>query len=566
MPCRRALIALLSAAWLLLSCAGPAAQLKESGPTAASLPTAASATGGTLRIGISAAPDSLNPGAAYLIEAIDIQSLVYDALLGLDARSRAIPQLAKAWSVGADGTTWTFTLHAGARWHDGQPLTAEDVVFTYTMIRSFTAFALLKSYTNGIASISAPDPLTVIISFEQPVANTDERFSTVPILPRHIWGQFADEQAATSFENLAMIGSGPFKMAEYRVGEFVRLSAVKDHYLSPPQIDEVIFRVFGSGDALAQALRAGEIDLSDVKSNTIVRSLQADPKLKIEIGESLGLTELIFNVLDPSSCPPEVGICSGHPALRDVRVRQALSHATDKQQMIDVLLLGLGSPGLSLVTPGQGQGFAVSLQDYTYDLERARQIFAEAGYHDSDGDGVREMPGDPDLPLVLRYSYPSDQSSNGLRIFELVRDMWRAAGVELTLLPLEASALTAICCPAFDFDVIQWGWVAGVDPSSLLNIATTAEITTGVSETGYSNPEYDALFAEQGVTIDQARRAELLKQMQALLLRDQPYLVLYYDQKVESYRTDRFSGWVIDPEGQLNLKSRLSLAVIRPVQ
>ncbi len=556
-------------ALLLAACGAPTAPAGETAPTAppadAPAPDAPAATGGTITIGSTAAPDTLNPGAAYLIEAFDVFELVYDGLITVDLRAQAQPQLAREWSVADDNRTWTFTLHEGITWHDGTPLTSEDVKFTFEMIAGFDSFALLKDYTSLLESVEAPDPTTVVITFSEPVANTDERFSALYILPKHIWEPF-DEAAAGEFENVEMIGSGPFKMAEYRPGEFLRLDAVKDHYLTPPQVDGVIFRVYNNGDAMVQALRTGEVDLIDVPTNTVVRPLQSEASVEVVIGNGLSLSDIFFNVVTPENCPPDDGVCSGHPALQDVRVRQAIAHATDKQQLIDVVLLGLGVPGLSLVTPGHGEAFASQVEDYAFDVARANQILDEAGYADTDGDGVREMPADPATALRLRYSYPSDQSTDGQRIYELLRDQWAQAGVAIDLTPLDADALTAICCPAFDFDVIYWGWGLGIDPASLLYITTTEQIPTGISEAGYSNPEYDALFQQQLVTIDRAERSALLHEMQEILLRDVPYIIPWYAQTIEAYRSDRFTGFVIDPDGLQNLNSRISLTAITPVQ
>jgi peptide/nickel transport system substrate-binding protein len=249
-----------------------------------------------------------------------------------------------------------------------------------------------------------------------------------------------------------------------------------------------------------------------------------------------------------------------------VQVRQALAHATDKQQLIDTVLLGLGEPGLSLVTPSQGEGYHSTLQDYAFDMAKANSILDEAGYRDTDGDGVREMPNDPSKPLSFRYSYPSDQNADtGPRFFEVLRDSWKQAGVEITLTPLEADALTTACCPAFDFDVMNWGWFAGVDPASLLNIVTTDQIPTGTSESGYSNPEYDALFAEQEITLDKAQRVQIIHSMQEILMRDVPYIIPFYRQNVESYRTDKFTGWPNDPEAILEMANRENLTKLQAV-
>lgn len=565
-------------ALLLAACGGapPAAGVTQPpAADAATQPPAAAATeapapaagGGTLTIGVTAAPDSLNPGAAYIAESFDLFDLVYDTLLLIDLKGQYYPGLAREWSVAEDGRTWTLKLNEGVTWHDGTPLSAEDVKFTFEMINGFESFALMKDYVSLVESVEAPDPTTVVITFERPVANAEDRFGLVYILPKHIWGEFADETAATEFENTAMIGSGPFKMAEYRPGEFVRLAAVKDHYQTPPKLDELIFRVFGNGDAMVQALRTGEIGMINVPTATVVRSLQSEPNIKVEIGNQRDLSDIFFNIVAEENCPPEVGVCSGHPALKDVRVRQALAHATDKQALIDGVLLGLGTPGLSLVTPAHGEAFASQVEDYAFDVARANQILDEAGYADSDSDGVREMPGDPSTPLNFRYSYASDQgAASGQRFFELLRDQWRQAGVEITLTPLESDALAAACCPAFDFDVIRWGWGLDPDPGQLLYIATTEQIPTGVSESGYSNPEYDRLFQEQQVTMDRAQRLAIIHEMQAILVRDVPYIIPYYAQVISAYRADQFQGWVVEPEGLLSLTDRLSLVNVAAVQ
>lgn len=545
----------------------PTAAPAATEPAAAPATDSPAASGGTVRVGRTAAPDSLNPGAAYLSEAVDVFGLVYETLIGIDLQNKAIPQLAKEWSVGEDQRTWTFKLHEGAKWHDGEPVTSEDVAFTWQMIQGFDDFALIKGYTDGVEKIETPDPATVKITFTDPVADTDERFSGVWILPKHIWEQFKDNKSATEFENLEMIGSGPFKMAEYKQGEFTRLTAVKDHYLSPPKVDEVIFRVFTNNDAMVQAFRTGEVDVIDPLS-TVIRVLQGDSNVKVLIGNNgFSLTHLIFNVAEKANCPPDDGKCTGHPALRDVKVRQALTHAIDKQQMIDVIELGLALPGVSLVMPGHGEAFRADLQPYAYDVAKAGQMLDEAGYKDTDGDGVREMPGDPATPLEFRFSYPSDQyASTGPRFTELLTSMWQQIGVKLKVQALEADAVTSICCPAFDFDVLLWGWGAGPDPASLLYILTTDEIPTGISETGYSNPEYDELFKEQRRTVDQAKRKELLSQLQEIAVRDQPYITLFYAQPVSAYRVDRFQGFPVDDKGNFSTSSRLALTAISPVQ
>jgi peptide/nickel transport system substrate-binding protein len=182
---------------------------------------------------------------------------------------------------------------------------------------------------------------------------------------------------------------------------------------------------------------------------------------------------------------------------------------------------------------------------------------------DTDGDGVREMP-DGSNPLSFRLNWANDSTSSP-RMAELLGQMWGEVGVKLEPQALDPDALTSVCCPAFDFDVILWGWGSDPDPGFMLSILTTDEIPTGTSETGYSNPEYDALYAAQAVELDRAKRQEIVWKMQEIMLRDVPYIIPYYDQAVQAFRKDRFSGWITD-QTKVELTDPSSLTVIEPVQ
>jgi peptide/nickel transport system substrate-binding protein len=142
--------------------------------------------------------------------------------------------------------------------------------------------------------------------------------------------------------------------------------------------------------------------------------------------------------------------------------------------------------------------------------------------------------------------------------------MWSQVGVQLEPQAFDPDALTAVCCPAFDFDVMIWGWGSDPDPSALLNVMTTKEIPTGSSETGYSNPEYDQLYQQQTVELDHDKRRELVWEMQRLAHEDVVYLT-YYQQQAQAFRTDRFKGWITDAP-TLELKDASSMTVIEPVQ
>ena len=244
-------------------------------------------------------------------------------------------------------------------------------------------------------------------------------------------------------------------------------------------------------------------------------------------------------------------------------MRQALAHATDKQQIIDVVLLGLGNPGLTLVPDSFAQFYNNQIEDYAFDLDLATQILDDAGYADTDGDGVREMPGGGE-PLSFRLNWPSD-STNLPRMAEILASSWSQVGVQTEQAALDPDTLTSICCPTFDYDVILWGWGSDPDPGFLLSVMTTDEIPSGNSESGYSNAEYDELYTQQQTTLDPDQRAAIIRQMQEIAHRDTPYIIPYYAQAVQAYRTDRFTGWITDA-GKVSLEDLTSMTVIEPVK
>lgn len=559
---RRSGIALLIGVVMVLSaCTSGESSTTTSEADGAGTTDGGSSAGGTVRIGWGGSPDSLNPGNAVLAEAYTLYELIYDTPIGLDLDGNYVPELASDWSVSDDGLMWTMTIVDNAVFHDGTPLTSEDVKFSLELWRDNEDFPFLPSYPD-VFTIEAPDPTTVVLSTEEAIGNFESRMVFMYIVPKHIWEGETDPVA---FDNVNMIGTGSFSMLEYRQGEFVRLAANEDYWAGVPNVDEVIFQTIENPDARVTALRNGDVDMITEMPNTAISTLERDSNVEVVIGDPLapGLSDIFFNMVPEELCPPEDGVCSGHPALRDLQVRTALAHSIDKQQLIDVALLGLGEPGISLVPSGLGDWYNSSLPDYAFDLDAANQILDDAGYLDSDGDGVRECREEQDCDdLTFRINYPND-SDTAPREMELVSGWWSEIGVASTIQPLDPDTLTSVCCPTFDFDVIRWGWGTDPDPGFLLGATLCSEIDSGFSETGYCNDDYDALYDAQAVETDPETRREMIWEMQEILLRDLPYIIPYYDQAVQAYRVDTFTGWMTGAS-KVALEDPSSLNVVRP--
>jgi len=526
---------------------------------------AGTATGGTVRIGVGGYPDSLNPGNGVLAEAYTFYELVYDTPISVTAAGEYVPELATEWSVSDDGLTWTMTIVDGATFHDGEPLTAEDVAFSIELYRDTEDFPFLPSYAAPFETVEATDETTVTLTTAEPLAAFDSYMAFIYVVPKHIWEA---EDDPVAFENAEMVGSGSFKLAEASQNEFVELEANAEYWGTPPNIDGAIFQTISNPDARVTALTTGDVDAIAEFPATAVSTLQNTENVQVhiaDIGAGGSLRDVFFNMVADEDCPEEGGVCSGHPALKDLAVRQALAHATDKQQIVDVATLGTSSPGLSLVPPGLGDYYASAVEDYAYDIDAANALLDDAGYEDSDGDGVRECLDDQDCDtLTFRFNY-ADDIDTAPREAELLQGMWAEIGVAIEIQGLDPDTLTSVCCPSFDYDVMLWGWGSDPDPAFLLGVGLCSEIDSGFSETGYCNPDFDALYDAQAVEQDHATRVEQIIEMQQILIDDVPYIIPYYQQSIQASRTDTFTGWP-DDDPTLSLEDPSWLSVIRPVE
>ena len=522
------------------------------------------------RIGYGGSPDTLNPGTAVLTEAYTIFALVYDAMYTYNLDGTYSLGLAESVDRSADGLTYTYKIRSGIKFHDGQPLTARDVAFTYNLNKAHAEYPYMNPYTASMESITAPDDTTVVIRLNAVIPNIESQLVFQYVLPAHVWQAHAAGAAAVEFENETLIGSGPFKLLEYKQGEFVRLGANKQHFSRPPKVDEVIFQTIGNPDALVQAVSTGQVDMITELPNAAAEKLGKAPNVKVVSAAPFApaVSDIIFNQATSASCPSK-SACTGNVALQDRQVRVALAHATNKQQLIDVLLLGKGTPGLTLIPNGLGMWFNNSLQDYEYNPAKANKILDDAGYQTMT-DGYRCLTDTAknsrcDLGrLNFRMYWPSD-SVDAPRMAELLAGMWKEIGVGVQPQAIDPDALTALCCPAFDFDIMLWGWGSDPDPNLLLNVMRTESIATGSSETGYSNARYDALYEQQSVELDLKKRQALVWEMQRQVHEDAVYIIPYYEMQVQAVRTDRFTGWIVD-QNKLDLSDVSSLVNITPVK
>ena len=501
------------------------------------------------KVGILAEPDNLNPFVGWLWSSFEIWYLAYDPLVGFDygelkpVKGEDSPGLATDWTVTPDGRSWTFTIRSGVKWQDGQPLTAGDVAFTYNYI-SENDLSNFTTATEGITSAVAVDDTTVKFECSKPKANMLTVW--VPILPEHIWSKVSGKDAANKYPNdPPFVGSGPFQCVEWKKNSHVKLTANPDYWRGEPTIQELYFDYYTNADTMVQDLKAGTIDGATGLLDAQYRQLLNEPGIQARTINTNGFDQVAFNCYD--------GPSRGHPALKDWKFRQALNWAIDKEKIASVSYGGHAEPATTIITADYYTDPDWHWEPptdvaYGFDLEAAGQKLDEAGYKDTDGDGVRDYQG---KPITLRL-WSRSESSISQSVGKLVAGTLKDVGLNVTLQTMDDGALTDQIYATKDgelnpdYDLFLWGWYSDLDPSPILSYFTTDQIN-GWSDCGWSNAEYDKLFEEQAVTIDSAQRKAIIDSMQELIYRESPYIPTVYSNDLEAYNIDKWEGYAASP-------------------
>ena len=501
-----------------------------------------------LTVGVTNNIGSFNPLVGQEVPDYEVWNLQYAALTDKAAADFATtPALAESWEASNDGKTYTYTLREGLEWSDGEPLTADDIAFTINRARE-------EEWINHSATVqnltaTAIDERTVEIASSVP----DPKLPTmdVYILPEHIWGKL-DEDAITKYAAREGVGSGAFTLTEFARGQFWRLSANENFWGGRPEVDEVVFRLFNNPDAMVAALEQGEIDAAhDVPTQAFASISSTEGIVAVE-GQQGGFDEIAVNGGRPEDQRHE-GIGNGHPALSDIEFRKAIAHAIDRETIIDRVLVGLGTPATT-ISPSANPSWIPEIpaeEQFAFDLERAKQILEDAGYKDTNGNGIRELPGGGD-DINLVYAIRTE-SQVAAPVAEFVSGWLEEIGIGTTQKPMNDSTLIEVIGKG-EYDLFHWGWTPFVDPDPMLSYFTCGQLSSDpenptdyYNDASWCDAQYDADYKAQNVELDPAKREEIVHGMLRRMYDAAVYHVLYYEGDQQAYRTDRFDGWLRQP-------------------
>ncbi len=531
---------------------GAAALVPMTAATASTSPSPPPAASGapsdkTFTVGISQDVDSLNPFKGIVAEAYEMWGLMYDQLIGYSQTDfTPVPGLAESWVESADKTTWTYTIRSGVKWSDGVPLTARDVEYTFNRIINGTKEQTnYGSYVANITKVVATDDTTVVMTVGTPSPIMESL--AVPILPQHIWEKVSEKDALKWPNDPSVegggVGSGPFVLTERKKNQYLQFEANPNYWAGAPKVAGVDFRIFLNQDSLAQALKKGEIDMATGLDPGVFKSLQDVDGITAASGVYTGWNYLVFN--GGGALEDGTPIGDGNPVLKDKAFRIALSHAVDTATLVDRVLNDYGSPGTTVIPPIYPTLHLEPPQVRAFDLTLAGQLLDTAGYP-LGPDGIRlDKQGKPiKLRLIARSESQSSQQS-----VKFMEGWFEEIGIDIETEVVGEDPLYEIAGQA-TFDMYEWGWVTEPDPDYQLSTFTcdkrsyVEDGTTyaNLSDTFFCDEEYDALYKAQSIETDRAKRAEIVKQMQQILYDEAVYVVTFYYDNLEAYRSDRFTN------------------------
>jgi peptide/nickel transport system substrate-binding protein len=461
---------------------------------------------------------TLMEGAAGNVANLELADQLFLRLAGLGptlltAGDRDfVPQLARSWTR-RDSVTLAFDLDPRARWQDGVPVTAQDVIFTFSRAKNPAVAPRLVALLRHITSVTAEGDRRVVFRFSHPYSEQfyDATFHVAPI-PAHLLASLAPDEVARSPFATRPIGSGPYRLVRNVAGQFIELAANDDFFLGKPKISRVIIRVASDPDARVNLLLSGQADAMDyvVPPLDNVRRITADSTLRLVPVPSPSVGYLLFNQRDPGN------LSQPHPILRDLGVRRAITLGLDRRLLVRVVFGSYGEVPYGPVSPVLWIRHGAPKPE-RQNVAESRRLLAAAGWTDSDGDGVLDREG---RPLSLRLALPGT-SAPRRQMGLLIQEQLRQIGIKIELQQLEFPVWSERRSAGnFDIDFTA----TNQDPSpSGLNQGWTCKGGTNVAK--YCNPRVDSLIEHAVLGRDDPRQAwmAVLRQIEA----DAPATFLY---------------------------------------
>ena len=506
----------------------------------------------TLNYGIAVSPEGkFNPLVSNTQYDGYVNTLVYDSLLKLNSKIELESSMAEKYEITNEGKKLVFKLKSGIKFHDGNPVTSKDVKFTLeslanpkyegdlaSYVQSITGF---KEFHEGKATelkgIVCPDDNTIEINFDTPYSPALINIGTLGILPAHIWGKIDIDKWGENNEFVSKpVGSGPYKFDSFKVGEFAKLVANEEYHNGAPKIKNFVFKVVNEETSSAELIN-GSIDLAELSN--------------IKSDDAKTLNEKGIEVLKyPNSKIQYMGFNLRNKTLQDVKLRTAIAYGIDREALVNGLLEGNGVVINTPMVPSLWSYPKEGLVEYKFDVEKAKALLKEAGYEDTNGNGIVDKGG-KDLELTL--TVPTGDTVRE-KTGTIIQDNLSKIGIKVNIEAMEFKAVMQKVVGNHEFEMYLMGNTLEADPDPTPNWystqATDEKGVFGWNIAGFKSKEADNLMDLNRKATVLEERAKILNDFGKLLNKELPWIPLYasdivkaYNKNLKNYTPNTFAGF-----------------------
>lgn len=454
-------------------------------------------------------PMSFNPDTLPDDNNYPIVQNIFNRLVKLDASKQIIPDLASKWEVSEDGKNITFFLREDAKWHDGNKVTSKDVKYTFDTIKANETY-YMSTRLGIVDSIETPDDYTVVFKMNKADVSfiADLGWYGTFILPEHLYNNGEKWEDNPASKN--PVGSGPFKLSEFKQGESITLVPNKDYHEGSPKLDKLIFSIIPDDATAVQALINGDIDMFENVPAGNVEELKAAGNIRLALNEYPSPMRIIFNLKDK--------------AVQDVNLRKAIASAINKEEISQKIYAGVQKPEYNMYPSLIKWASNSEETSPHFNIEEAKKVLEDAGYKkDANGFYVAGLT----LDVFEGGGYPEAA--------KLIEATLAQAGIDVEVQVHEYNAWSEKVGTKRDFILEMQGGFMGPDPAALAKRFGTGQASNYAA---YSSAEFDSLCEQGAATGDQGKRAEYYKKAQALLAKDLPYVPIVTFAGYDANRSD----------------------------
>lgn len=463
--------------------------------------------GGTMIDAMTGEPSGLIAMIAGESAASAIAGNLFNSLLKYDKNLDLTGELAQSWEVSADQRTITFHLKPNLKWSDQRPLTSADVLFTWQKVTDDNTRTPYGSDFKLVSKAETPDAKTFRVTYAVPYAPALDTWAGLHILPKHL---LQDQDINNTAFARHPVGSHYYKLSDWKNGQYLKLS--RNPYASQGQanIEHLLSRIIPDKAAQFLELSADNIDSMALNPIQYARIFPS----RADLSKDIGLYKELGNSYS------YMGFNLKRKPFDDVRVRQAINYAIDKQEIIDGVLLGLGEPVASPYKPGT-RWSNPNLQPYPYDPIKARALLREAGFADTNGDGILEKDGKP-----FSFEILTNQNKEREMTAVLIQRRLKEVGIEVNIRVLEWASFLGRFIKPKQFDAVVLGWSLSLDPDQYGIWHSSQQAPGQFNFISYSNPQADKLLEAGRIELNPDKRMKIYHAFSKILLEDSPVIYL----------------------------------------